>query len=229
MNRFRSILPVKLLVPILWEIAFIIVIRLLPTRSLPIYFVFYVGLIWWFRHDYSFRQGAGRLKDLRGFWLPVVLTMLGMVLCYECKTRILQRFLFMIPDGAVNIWMSDSYSGILFYGLTTIFIGPIAEELFFRQAILSWPDGGMEGDTAHGGAGRVARMACAVALSLILCGLTHATGWLGILEAALMVLPLTIAYLRTRDIHIPMLVHIAFELYVGFPSVLYVLVRLSLR
>lgn len=218
----KSIRP--LLIPVLWEVLFLIVMQLVPTKTLPVYFIFYLGLILWFvrRNLHADRETESKrisLRDVRGFWLPVLLTTLGMVICYEIKTRVIQEFLF-IPDGTINIWMSDSYAGILFYGVTTILAAPIAEELFFRQAVL---------EAGFGEQRSIPRIVLAVLASFLLCALTHATRWLGILEAILMVLPLTIVYLRTRNVRIPMLVHIAFELYAGFPSVLYVLVRLSLR
>ena len=214
----------RLIFPLLWELIFIVTSILLPNRTLYLYFLFYLGLIIYFRKDYSFCKQCEVFKDFRKFWLPVLLTSAAIGLCYVIKTRVLMRF-FMVPDGRISIWMSDSFPVVLLFALTTILMEPLAEELFFRQALIVLP----EKDDGKSRLVHIALIAGTVMFSLLICSLSHATGLLGIAEAALMALPLTIVYLKTRNIYIPLLVHFGFNLYDKVPSVVYSLMRLSLR
>lgn len=213
----------RLIFPLLWELIFIVTSILLPGRTLYLYFLFYLGLIIYFRKDYSFCKQCEVFKDFRKFWLPVLLTSAAMGLCYVIKTRVLMNF--MIPDGRIGISMSDSYPDVLLYALTTILMEPLAEELFFRQALIVLP----EKDDGKSRLVHIALITGTMICSLLICSLSHATGFLGIAKAALMVLPLTIVYLKTRNIYIPLLVHFGFNLYEKLPDVVYYLMRLSMR
>ena len=209
----------RLIFPLVLEAVFVAACLLLPNKTLYLYFLFYAALIIYFAKDFSFHAQVERFKDVKGFWMPVFFTAVALVLCQTVITKVIMRFVF-VPDGRIGIWMPDSYAGVILFGFTTIFMGPLAEALFFRKALVRLP-----GDKDV----TIAVALGSVIISLLLCSLSHATGWLGILEAALLVLPLTVSYLKTRNIYIPMLVHIGFMLYENFPSVVYVIARLSMR
>ena len=96
-----------------------------------------------------------------------------------------------------------------------IVIKPVAEELFFRKALIRFDN-------------KKQTIIFAV-LSLVLCALTRAHGPLGILEWAIMALPVTIAYIATKNIYISVMAHVLFEFYDNIYEVLYTVGRILKR
>ncbi len=87
----------RLVFPLVLEAVFIAACILLPNRTLYVYFLFYGALIIYFAKDFSFHAQVERFKDIRGFWLPVLLTAVALVLCHTIKTKVIMRFIF-VPD-----------------------------------------------------------------------------------------------------------------------------------
>ena len=96
-----------------------------------------------------------------------------------------------------------------------IIMKPVAEELFFRKAII-----------AFGSKKRVFALAVA---SLLICAVSRAHGVLGIAEWMLMAIPVTVAYVVTRNIYISVMAHVAFEFYDNIYSIVYAIGRIMNR
>jgi membrane protease YdiL (CAAX protease family) len=96
-----------------------------------------------------------------------------------------------------------------------IVMKPVAEELFFRKAIISF--------------GSKKRVFVLTIVSLILCAVTRAHGVLGIAEWMIMAIPVTIAYVITRNIYISVMAHVAFEFYDNIYSIVYAVGRIMNR
>ena len=96
-----------------------------------------------------------------------------------------------------------------------IIIKPVAEELFFRKAIIRF--------------GSKKKVLAFTLMSLVLCALSRAHGLLGIAEWILMALPVTIAYVATRNIYISLMAHVLFEFYDNIYDVVYAIARFANR
>ena len=231
----------RLLFPVALEAVFIAAVSFMPNRSLYFYFLSYLGIIIYFRKDFSFRKQIYNITDIKGFWVPVVLTALGLGLCNAIKTRVLSQMFLMVPDGAISIWMPDSYPGITLFALTMVVMAPLSEELFFRKAMIMLPYKATDNPALTEGVERTSLPAwlrgvpfwvlsfVSLAASLVLCALTHATQPLGIVGAVIMALPLAVSYLLTRNMYVPLLVHIGFAVYNRIEPIIYVIMRLYLR
>lgn len=235
-----------LYIPLLWELAFIISLILMPknTYQLEVYFIFYLGLLvyfYYFHKQFSFRKFFRNIKRIRKFWLIVVLAILGMVLAdYIKDTAIPQLFNYvattlrtthpdsefaknfarmltrsLIHNGTVTFRYDNDVWGTLFEAFVMILMKPVAEELFFRKGLIKY--------------GSRKKVFLYAVISLILCALTRAHAPLGIAEYMLMALPLTIAYVSTRNIYVPIMAHVLFEFIDKVPVVVYELARIYYR
>ena len=101
------------------------------------------------------------------------------------------------------------------YATMMIIMKPVAEELFFRKAIISF--------------GSKKRVFVLVVVSLLLCAVSRAHGVLGIAEWILMAIPVTVAYVVTRNIYISVMAHVAFEFYDNIYSIVYAIGRIMNR
>ena len=208
----------RLYIPLAWELLFIIATIRLPKQAFHLFFVFYFGLLvyfYYFHKQFSFRKFARNLTRIRRFWLPVVLTFLGLMLCNDIKNNLIQPYFSTVRDGTVSIITKNDILPTFFYAIMMIIMKPVAEELFFRKAIISF--------------GSRKRVFALTIVSLVLCAVSRAHGFLGVAEWMLMAIPVTIAYVATRNIYISVMAHVAFEFYDNIYSIVYAVGRIMNR
>lgn len=208
----------RLYIPLAWELLFVISTIIMPMQAFHLFFVFYLGLLiyfYYFHKQFSFRKFARNLTRIKRFWLPVILTFVGLMLANDIKNKVLQPYFATVRDGTVSIITKNDILPTIIYALMMIVMKPVAEELFFRKAIISF--------------GSKKRVFVLTVVSLILCAVTRAHGVLGIAEWMLMAIPVTIAYVVTRNIYISVMAHVAFEFYDNIYSIVYALGRIMNR
>ena len=208
----------RLYIPIVWELLLIVMTNLFPRETLYIYFVFYAGIIYYFYSFYkqfSFRKLKKNLTRVVQFWIPVVLTFAGLVIANKIRLNVVPEIFTGVKDGTVQIIYHNELLPTLVYALMMILLKPIAEELFFRKALI--------------GFGSKKMVLLYTLISLVLCALTRAHGLLGIAEWILMALPVTIAYVATRNIYISLMAHVLFEFYDNIYPVVYTIARIFNR
>ncbi|MBQ9303258.1 CPBP family intramembrane glutamic endopeptidase [Butyrivibrio sp.] len=208
----------RIYIPIAWEIVFVVATIIWPKQAFHLFFAFYFGLLTYFYFIYkqfSFRKLYKNFGRVLGFWVPVAITFIGLLLAGKLRMLISSQFSFHIDEGAVSIIVHNDLVPTFFYALMMIVIKPVAEELFFRKALIRFDN-------------KKQTIIFAV-LSLVLCALTRAHGPLGILEWAIMALPVTIAYIATKNIYISVMAHVLFEFYDNIYEVLYTVGRILKR
>ena len=208
----------RLYIPFLWELLFVIATVLFPKQTFHLFFVFYLGLLYYFYYFYkqfSFRKLYKNLKRPVTFWLPVILTFIGLYLMNYIRLYVLPGIIPTYRDKTVSIIVDGDLFPTFMYAVMMILVKPVAEELFFRKAIIRF--------------GSKKRVFAFTMLSLFLCALSRAHGVVGILEWMLMALPVTIAYLATRNIYISVMAHVLFEFYDNIYSVVYTVARIFNR
>ncbi|RKM62299.1 CPBP family intramembrane metalloprotease [Butyrivibrio sp. CB08] len=189
-----------------------------PKYTLYLFFVFYLGILYYFYYFYkqfSFRKLKKNLGRVVTFWIPVVLTFFGLYLANYIKVQVLPYVFPGVKDGTVQIIYHNELLPTLMYATMMIVLKPVAEELFFRKAIIKF--------------GSTKKVIVFTILSLLLCALSRANGLLGIAEWMLMALPVTIAYVATRNIYISLMAHVLFEFYDNIYSVVYSIARIFSR
>ena len=208
----------RIYIPLAWEIVFVVATIIWPKQAFHLFFAFYFGLLTYFYFIYkqfSFRKLYKNFGRVLGFWVPVAITFIGLLLAGKLRMLISSQFSFHIDEGAVSIIVHNDLVPTFFYALMMIVIKPVAEELFFRKALIRFDN-------------KKQTIIFAV-LSLVLYALTRAHGPLGILEWAIMALPVTIAYIATKNIYISVMAHVLFEFYDNIYEVLYTVGRILKR
>ena len=208
----------RLYIPFLWELLFILATIHFPKQTLMLFFVFYLGILYYFYFFYkqfSFRKLYKNFGRVVTFWLPVAITFFGLFLADKIKTFLAQDVFPGVRDGTVQIIYHNELFPTLIYAIMMIIIKPVCEELFYRKALIRF--------------GSKKQVFLFTMLSLVLCALSRAHGLLGIAEWMLMALPVTIAYVATRNIYISLMAHVLFEFYDNIYSVIYTLARIFNR
>jgi membrane protease YdiL (CAAX protease family) len=134
------------------------------------------------------------------------------MLANDLKNKVLQPVFYSVKDGTISIITRNDILPTFFYALMMIVMKPVAEELFFRKAIIAF--------------GSKKRVFVLTIVSLLLCAVSRAHGLLGIAEWMLMAIPVTIAYVVTRNIYISIMAHVAFEFYDNIYSIVYAVGRI---
>ena len=194
---------------------FVLATIVFPKDTFYLFFVFYLGLLYYFYFLYkqfSFRKLHKNFGRIVTFWIPVLLTFFGLYLANYIRLHAFPLLFDTTKDGTVAIIVrtSELFPTIV-YAIMMIIMKPVAEELFFRKAMIKF--------------GSKKKVLAFSLLSLILCALTRAHGLLGIAEWMLMALPVTIAYVATRNIYISLMAHVLFEFYDNIYDVVYAIAR----
>ena len=177
-----------------------------------------MGILYYFYFFYkqfSFRKLYKNFGRVVTFWVPVALTFMGLLLADRIKTFLVQDAFPGVRDGTVMIIYHNQLFPTVVYATMMIVIKPVAEELFYRKALIRF--------------GSKKKVLAFTILSLLLCALSRAHGPLGILEWVLMALPVTVAYVATRNIYISLMAHVLFEFYDNIFSVISSLARIFNR
>ncbi|WP_197029582.1 CPBP family intramembrane glutamic endopeptidase [Butyrivibrio sp. AE3004] len=177
--------------------------------------MFYLVLVVYYSKDFSFVEYSRNFKSIKRFWIPVAFTVVGSQIASLVKQHLIIANFIGVLDGTYGITWENSYIGELLYAITILFLCPIGEELFFRKAIMNF-----ESCTSA---------MTTFVLGLILCAISYAYLPLGIVEAMVLALPYAIAFFCTRNIYVPITVHIIFMMYQHIPSIIYDVARISLR
>ena len=208
----------RLYIPFAWELLFVISTIIMPKQAFHLFFVFYTGLLLYYYYihkQFSFRKFARNLTRVKRFWIPVAITFAGMLVANLIKNKLIIPNFTMVRDGTVSIITRNDIFPTMMYALMMIIMKPVAEELFFRKAIISFVS--------------KKRVFVLTIVSLLLCAVTRAHGLLGIAEWIIMAIPVTIAYVATRNIYISVMAHVAFEFYDNIYSIVYAIGRIMNR
>ncbi len=212
----------KLAFPLLWEALFVVSYLLFPAYSLYLQLAFYVGIIVWFRRDFSVHELTENMT--RGgirFWAPVVVTAAAMWGVFRLVNTVEAMLIPYLDDGMIQIRVMSSFTmfesilNILLYAVAMILLPPLAEGLFFRKAAICPPNTGI--------------MPFTVLIGLVLCAVSHALDWPGIIEMFLIALPVTLCYVFTRNIYISITAHFLFQLVTNVYYVGYAIARIITR
>ena len=185
--------------PLIAEILFLAGTVWLPNSCLTyIHFLFYALILGYFvlRRDFSLEDWRNAAQDGESFWIPVLVTALSLALCFLVAGILNSRFSTegsSIFRTAITSWLE-----ILLFGITTMLLAPITEELFFRQSLIAGKNTGT--------------LLLTALISLLLFALEHGVTPMGILTAVIWGIPFTAAYLRSGNVYIPMTAHLIVNL-----------------
>lgn len=182
------------LCPVIMELAFIISCIFLP-KEYYIYtnFLFYLALAVWFllQKEFSFSDWKKNMQGGRRFWIPVFFTALGFMAAFAV-TIFLEGAFPGLAVGMIGLRRNTWFTLFLFT-LSTIILPPVVEECFFRKSMILFGNKKILILTSFGG--------------MFMYALEHALSLWGILLVMLWALPLSLSYIKTKNVYIPMTAH----------------------
>lgn len=201
-----------LVVPILWEVLFLMSCIFLPERYF-VYtnFLFYFGIIVYFiaRRNFSLKELKVNLTAGKKFWLPVGVTFLFLVLAFVVSY--LPKMVFHnLDSGMINL-EKNTWIKLIAFAISTIIFPCLAEELFYRKAMINFENKKV--------------LFLSTIVSLLLFALEHSLTPYGILQAMIWGIPFSIAYIKTKNIYIPMTAHFISDFIGNFPSVVITIIH----
>lgn len=205
----------KWIVAVALVIAFSVITEVVNNPDFAIFFAMCVGLIALFHKGFSIRRYGRNLISGWKFWALTALSVALMFGAEQLKTYLLWTVFSGKNVDIIQLCWKESYLVVAFYAVTMIVIVPLAENLFLRKGMLACNN-------------RLI-LAVMVIVSLLVRGLFYAHGIVGIISYAVAALPLTVIFLKTRNIYITLTAQIIISAYLVIPDIVYDVARLMLR
>ncbi len=184
----------KNLFPIIIEVTFIISCFIVP-REYYIYtnFCFYLILAIYFgyRKDFSLKEWLHNLKSGKRFWKYVILTALGFGGAFVITT-VLENIFSDFNTGMIGLRRNSRITLIIF-AMSTILLPPIVEETFYRKNMISFEN--------------IVVLILTTLLGMLMYAIEHSLAVWGIFLTMIWALPLSISYIKTKNIYVPMTAH----------------------
>lgn len=180
--------------PIIVEVIFIISCFIVP-RGYYIYtnFFFYsiLAVYFWCRKDFSIKKWLHNLKSGKMFWKQVVLTAMGFISAFAI-TMVLESIFSDFNTGMIGL-KRNSWITLIIFAISTILLPSIVEETFFRKNMISFENKGV--------------LIITTILSMLMYALEHSLAVWGIFLTMIWALPLSISYIKTKNVYVPITAH----------------------
>jgi|GEM_PF-1229007 len=195
--------------------SFVVLSMNFAKYTLNLYCVLFIAIIALFHKEFSLKLFGKNLASGIKFWLVGAITFALMFLV--SKLNFFLTYTVFSPKYLDNIsyTIKENMFSYIVLALTFIVLEPLAESLMLRKALLRVDS-------------NIAKVLC-VFVSMFVVGIVHAYGVLGIVEAGLLTLPLTLCYLLTKNIYVTIAAQIAFAMYTYLPDVVYYVARFAMR
>ena len=185
--------------PIAAEIVFILSCFVLPegTRiyaNTIFYILLFMHII--FRGELSVKEWSRSVKSGRSFWSKVIITAVGFVAAVALSTFLENRFPH-LDTGAIKFKV-NSWPKLVCFVLSTVCLPAITEEIIFRKNLIL-----LNSKTV---------LVTTTIFSMFLFSAEHfLTPW-GILLGMIWALPLSLSYIKTKNIYVPITAHVILSL-----------------
>ncbi|GFP76107.1 CPBP family intramembrane glutamic endopeptidase [Clostridium fungisolvens] len=205
-----------LVAPIIWQVIYLFVSAGF-TKENRVYcdliFYFVLAVYFMFIGYISFKKLFEQWKSGKSFWIQVLGTAISLALAFG--VGIVVSLLFPNVDDGMGVFRVTNIPSLLAFICTTILLPPIAEEAFYRKAIVNFENRKL--------------LIISSILGVLLFALEHSLKPLGLLTAAIWAVPLTLSYIKTKNIYVPMTAHFICNLLVNGFGVITIMARLILK
>ena len=185
----------SLIFPLTIEMLFILGCFLCSSKDhIFLNFLFYLILAIYFswNKDFSLKEWWKAVRSGGRFWKQVLLTILFLSLAFVF-TNFLESLFPDLDKGMIYLRV-DSWLKLVLYAASTILLPPIVEEIFYRKLLISFKSKKI--------------LIVTTVLSMFLFALEHAFAIWGIFLCMIWALPLSLSYIRTRNLYVPMTAHL---------------------
>ena len=125
------------------------------------------------------------------FWKYVILTALGFIGAFVITT-VLEGMFSDFNTGMIGL-RRNSWITLIIFAMSTILLPPIVEETFYRKNLISFEN--------------KAVLIITTLLGMLMYALEHSLTVWGILLTMIWALPLSISYIKTKNVYVPMTAH----------------------
>lgn len=182
------------IIPVIIETVFILSCFIVP-KEFFIYtnFLFYLLLLIYFliKKEFSLKEWLYNIKSGRKFWKQVTITIIFFVLAFGVTT-LLENIFCELNTGTIGL-KRDTWLRLIIFAMSTIILPPITEEVFYRQNMILLKN--------------KKTLIITTILSMFLYALEHSLTLWGIFLTMIWALPLSIAYIKTKNIYVSMTAH----------------------
>lgn len=182
------------LIPLIIEILFIISYYIFPKDDfIYVNVFFYVLLFVYFliSKDLNLKEWFLSFRSGKKYWIQVLLTFLGFMLAF-ILTTILEGIFPGFETGTINL-RRDTWLTLGVFAISTILFPAITEETFYRKKLILF-------DSKK-------TVIITTILSLFLYACEHSLAPWGIFLTMIWALPLSLSYIKTRNIYVVMTAH----------------------
>jgi len=182
------------LIPLIIEILFIISYYIFPKDDfIYVNAFFYVLLFVYFliSKDLNLKEWFLSFRSGKKYWIQVLLTFLGFMLAF-ILTTILEGIFPGLETGTINL-RRDTWLTLGVFAISTILFPAISEETFYRKNLILF-------DSKK-------TVIITTILSMFLYACEHSLAPWGIFLTMIWALPLSLSYIKTRNIYIVMTAH----------------------
>lgn len=191
--------------PILWEILYIAGTLCFPQFALHINTAFFIGIILYFHHDFSFKALKEQWKSGKIFWKATIYTVIGLIAGFAASMALSVSVFKGMDDGLFKMPVYG-WGELLLFICSTILFPPLAEELFHRKSLINTSSTSV--------------LVLTSIISILLYSAEHGIGWVGMIETACLAIPFTISYIRSKNVYVPMTAHFILNLFGNLPTVI---------
>ena len=182
------------LIPLIIEILFIISYYIFPKDDfIYVNAFFYVLLFVYFliSKDLNLKEWFLSFRSGKKYWIQVLLTFLGFMLAF-ILTTILEGIFPRLETGTINL-RRDTWLTLGVFAISTILFPAITEETFYRKNLILF-------DSKK-------TVIITTILSMFLYACEHSLAPWGIFLTMIWALPLSLSYIKTRNIYVVMTAH----------------------
>ena len=182
------------LIPLIIEILFIISYYIFPKDDfIYVNAFFYVLLFVYFliSKDLNLKKWFLSFRSGKKYWIQVLLTFLGFMLAF-ILTTILEGIFPGLETGTINL-RRDTWLTLGVFAISTILFPAITEETFYRKNLILF-------DSKK-------TVIITTILSMFLYACEHSLAPWGIFLTMIWALPLSLSYIKTRNIYVVMTAH----------------------
>lgn len=180
--------------PIIIEIIFIISCFIVPKKYY-IYtnFIFYLSLLLIFivKKEFSLKEWIKNIKSGKKFWKQVIVTSIFFILAFGV-TIVLENMFPKFDTGTIGL-KRDNWFKLILFTISTIIFPAITEETFYRKNMISFKSKSI--------------LIITTILSMLLYSFEHSLAIWGILLTMIWAIPLSVSYIKTKNIYVPMTAH----------------------
>ena len=179
--------------PIIAEVLFVLACLLFQGYYIYINFLFYIilAIYFWLGKDFSIKKWIASIKGGIAFWKQVILTILFFCLAFVF-TNILENMFPYLSTEMIHL-KADNWLKLILFATSTIILPPIVEEVFYRKNLISFKNGKM--------------LILTTLFSMFAYALEHTFSVWGVFLCMIWALPLSISYIKTKNIYVTMTSH----------------------